>query len=340
MQTIFMQSRSEAEKTQHLFAHISLILLPVFVGCSHVGSLNQRSRDAIRPDIDLPKWTTEDCFKQGSSYLFVGYGEGPNSSAAVRNALISSRQNALTCLFGGTIASNIAISETNTTAQYESRTELNLNYSHVNWSGYEAIPGKTLHVPGELTRIYVQYRWGNAEIEKERGRLDKLSKEIEETKALKVEVGLKENLIQEQKSRLADLDRQSRELEQIKSASDKAVQKLKQIKTNREEKSRDILKVIDNLYCGITVGKMIELFREPDTADAVATGGSRLIDHVAFSWDQYQVRVGYEYIRSKLGEWPKTGEMDSRVIDVSKSAPVEFVFVNYGLTGRGYKVCK
>jgi hypothetical protein len=45
-------------------------------------------------------------------------------------------------------------------------------------------------------------------------------------------------------------------------------------------------------------------------------------------------------IRSKLGDWPKVDEMDGRVIEISKSAPVEFIFVNYGLTGKGYKVCK
>jgi hypothetical protein len=324
----------------HMIVCFYLFLLPAFVACSHAGSLSHKSGDGIRPGVDLPKWITEDCFKHGPSYLFVGYGEGPNSSAAVRNALISSRQNALTCLFGGTIASNIAISETNTTAQYESKTELTLNYSHVNWSGYEAVPGKSMHVPGDQTRIYVQYRWGTTEIEKERARLDKLSKEIEETKALKVEVGLKENLIQEQKARLADLDRQQQELAQIRSASDRAVQRLKQLNASREEKGQDILKVIDNLYCGITVGKMIELFREPDSAEAVATGEYRYVSYVAFSWDQYQVRVGYEYIRSKLGDWPKVDEMDGRVIEISKSAPVEFIFVNYGLTGKGYKVCK
>ena len=327
----------DIKKNNSRIFYLLAIMIPVFFSCSHGGSIRS---DEMKPIIDLPKWALEDCFKQGDSFLFVGYGEGQNSSSAVRNALISSRQNALTCLFGGTIASNIVISETNLSVQYSSKTELALNYSHVNWSGYEALPGKTIVVPGNLTRIYVQYRWRSSDIDKERIRLDKLAKEIEETKALKVEVGLKENLIQEQKTRLAELDRQSRELEEMKSASDKAVQKLQKIKLVKAEKSREILNVIENLYCGITIGKMIELFREPDSAEAVATGGTQLLDHVAFSWDQYQVRVGYSYIRSKIGRWPRAGEMDSRVIDISKGAPVDVVHVAYGLTGRSYRICK
>jgi hypothetical protein len=288
-----------------------------------------------------PQWTSEDCVEKDGVYFFVGYGEGANKSSAIGHALIASRQNALSCLFGGTIVSTVSVNQDAENITYTSKTDVILDYSHVNWSGYTIVPGRTFLVPDDHAKIYAQYRWPLIDVEKERSRLDLLSKQITETAALKKEVATKQELIVDQKSQLAELKRQELELASIKSASDKAVARLAGMRQSQKEKSHDIKKVIDSLYCGITIRQFTELFREPDKVELVATNGyNELINYVSFLWGQFQIRVDAKYIRPRIGYWPKVGEDVYNPRMVAETAPIEFVFSDYGLTNRGYQICE
>mgnify|MGYP000081786327 CR=1 FL=1 len=155
--------------------------------------------------IKTPKWVSEDCAKKDGSYLFVGYGEGQNASTASRNALISSRQSALTCLFGGTITSNISIRENNNTLDFNSVTDLELDYSYVNWGGYQKVPDRGFPLNDERTKIYIQYQWSALAISVEKDRLDKMASQIAQTKAKEKEISVQRSVIQRQKQQLCAL---------------------------------------------------------------------------------------------------------------------------------------
>jgi hypothetical protein len=289
---------------------------------------------------NTPHWTIEDCVEKDGVYFFVGYGEGANKSSAIGHALIASRQNALSCLFGGTITSTVSVNQDAKNITYNSKTDVILDYSHVNWSGYTIVPGHTFLVPDNHAKIYAQYRWPVIDVEKERSRLDLLSKQITETAALKKEVATKQELIDDQKIQLAELKRQESELASIKSASDKAVARLAGMRQSQKEKSQDIKKVIDGLYCGVTIRQFTELFREPDKVELVASNGyNELINYVSFLWGEFQIRVDIEYLKPRIGYWPKVGEDVYNPRIVAETAPIEFVFTDYGLTNRGYKIC-
>jgi hypothetical protein len=317
------------------------LMLLGFFGCVH----SSETDSEITPELaiqnpDLPSWTTEDCVKVNNFYYFVGYGEGSNSSSSIRNALITSRQNALTCLFGGTITSNVAIQEDSKNVRYDSSTSISLDYSHVNWSGYEVVAGRTFFLSKDQSKIYVQYRWDTASIEKERARLDNLAKNIEESKALKEEVKLKKALIDEQRAELSKLQHQEEELAKIKNSAEKAVHKLKQKQASRAEKSRDILQVIENLYCGITLGEFIEVFRKPDGREIVAGMYDSSLSYIAYSWDQYQVRVTNEYVRSSLGWNIKITDVNEYVFNLALKYPIDRIYIDYGLKNNSIDICK
>ena len=309
----------------------------IFAGCVHT---NLDAKKENQPDIDLPSWVNQDCFLSNGYYYFVGYGEGQNASSAVRNALITSRQNALTCLFGGTVTSKITVDEKNQSIDFSGHTSVTLSYEHVNWSGYEQVSGKVFYASKERNKLYSHYRWSQKSIELEQERLKKLSEKIDETQALKNEVSLKKEIIEDQKEKLAELQQQEQELKAIKSQSEKAVTRLKALNEARHKKERDILSIINNMYCGITVEKFIELFREPDHISLPTSGGYGYIDGVHFYWDQFLVKVSYKPIRSALGDWPKRGEADTAAIRIAKREIIDFVYTNYGKTNRGYNLCK
>lgn len=293
----------------------------------------------LPPGVVLPPWTSEDCVKLNGSYFFVGYGEGPNSSAAARNAMLASRQNALVCLFGGTITSTISIRENETKATYESSTELKLDYSAVNWSGYSIVSGKTFFIDNAHSRLYSQYRWSEADIAKERSRLDGLAKKIEETNAMKQEIAIKENVIKEQKTQLAELQRQENELRAIKEASNRAAAKLLNLKKARDSKQNDMMKIIHRLYCGVTIAQLIDLYREPDKTELEYYGSS--ITGISFSWDQFVINVRSKFIEDKLGK-QYLGLRDTNEQDIAKAAKgdiIQFVYTDHAKTDRGYQIC-
>lgn len=316
----------------------ALAFTGVTTGCVH--------RQSLTPDItsiapaDAPPWISEDCTKRGNSYVFVGYGEGANPSTAIRNAMVASRQSALVCLFGGKITATVNIRETNQTAEFDAQTQVHLDYSHVNWSGYEIVPGRVFHPGKDRTKAYAQYRWNTLLIDKERSRLEDMSKAVEETNALKQEVALKGSMIEEQKRQIGELKRQEQELAALSNEADRAVARLEQIRKAREQKAKDITKVIGSLYCGLTVGQFIDLFRSPDREEVTTSSEYRYVSSVRFYWDQFVISVPYDYIRSQLGNWPKAGERDDEVIRIARTYVFREIAVDYGQTGKGYRVCQ
>tara|TARA_B100001093_G_scaffold515973_1_gene593624 strand:- start:72 stop:818 length:747 start_codon:yes stop_codon:yes gene_type:complete len=214
--------------------------------------------------IKVPDWVGENCTKKDGFYYFVGFGEGSNASIAARNALIDSRRNALVCLFGGTITSNMIIEEDNKGSSFESLTSLELNYSDVNWASYEKVPDRSFFHEEKQTQVYMQYRWKELVIAQEKGRLGKLSSEIQKTKTQEKEISIQRRLIDQQTAQLKELQIQEEEMKTIKNAAEKAAIRLREMKRANEQKSKDVGQLIPLLYCGITISDFIEAYRKPD----------------------------------------------------------------------------
>ena len=316
--------------------------LSTLTQCIHPKLNSSSMENSLPAGVVLPEWISEDCTKKNGYFYFVGYGEGSNASSAARNALLGSRQNALICLFGGTITSTVSIRETNEKATYDSATDLKIDYSFVNWAGYDAVAGKTFYIDSSHSKIYIQYKWNETEIAKEKTRLDTLAKKVEETNAMKQEISLKENVIKEQKERLAELQRQEGELARLKEASDRAAATLTNMRNAHNQKETDMHKIIANLYCGVTVEKLIEIFREPDEIESIGTGDG-FYQFIAFRWDQFVVKskVSSDMLR-KLGvkTYAKVGESDDIIVPAAKKQIIEWIFIDYAKTDRGYAICK
>lgn len=273
--------------------------------------------DERLPQKELPNWVTENCLKKSSNgntfYYFIGYGEGRNSSTAVSNALINSRQNALTCIFGGTISSTVSLNENNYNADLNSSTELTLSYSDLNWSGFEKVPERNFYADSTQRKIYMQYRWGTIEIEKEKARLANISKKIDETKAIEKEVQLKKKIIEKQKDQLKVLNRQAIELENIKSKSERAMKRLQNIADIKQQEENEIEGVIKLIPCGMSIGEFISNYTEP-------TSRGRAFYKSAIFW----------------GDWMLLIENNKNYY----KRPIKYIFKKKGLTGKFWDVCE
>lgn len=292
----------------------------------------------------LPQWVSEDCIKKNDNYYFVGYGEGQNSAAASRNALISSRQNALTCLFGGTITSSISIREDNETLNFDSRTDLELDYSFVNWAGYQQVSDRSHALNDGRTKVYIQYQWSSVAISSEKQRLDKMASQIAETKAKEQEIQVQSQVIRRQKQQLETLNRQAQELASLKTEAEQAVARLAQIKKNRQQEQASIVSVISNLYCGITIDELSSVFRKPDEVTP-----QFLYDHfseIFVNWGDYLVKISNREVNQLIPDhkfqklqYYRSKEGPSATLKRLGPHKITFIYADSGLTDKGYSLC-
>ena len=286
--------------------------------------------DEMFPRKVFPVWVTENCIRKSNNerdyYYFIGYGEGGNGSSAVSNALINSRQNALTCIFGGTISLKVSLKENNKSASFNSSTELSLSYGDLNWSGFEKVPDRDFYADDSQKKIYLQYRWAIEEIEKEKIRLKEISKKIDETRAIEKEVQIKKKIIEKQKSQLAVLNRQAIELESIKLESEKTIRKLKYISSVKANKETELRNIIQQIPCGMTIGEFVNVFRKWDRA--VGRQGSGESYNHSF-WDDWMLVVEI---------WARV--LTDKQVDIIKQKPLQYFYVKKGLTNTYWDVCK
>ena len=241
-----------------------LLITTLNLACTH----SKRPKKII---VEKPIWLTENCIDDGKSYYFVGYGEGLNTADSFRNATLSSKQVALTCVLGGTINSNIEVSETNNRVQYKDTTKIELNYSHINWSGFERVPDRIFFPSTDLLEVYIQFKWNKKQVTKEQKRLRKLSKKIEENKALKKQVAVskkiaaeKAALIKAQKSELNKFKKHERELKSLKSKKERVLAKLAEMKKKRNQKGREFVDMVQQMGCDVTYDDLVELIGKPE----------------------------------------------------------------------------
>lgn len=214
--------------------------------------------------VKLPTWTHETCKQTKNGFFVVGYGEGTNLASATRQALISSRGDALLCVFGGTYTASTTIHDTNTQSNISARTKVNYKYESVNWSGYKKSATPIFFTKNGKNGVYVQYFWNIKAIDEERKRLDALNKQIETNRAMKEQVKVKDNLIKEQKKTLDKIKKQQVELKQIENETKKALYRLDNLKRKKKNNNENIKQVIDSLECGITSNELIQNYKKPD----------------------------------------------------------------------------
>lgn len=214
--------------------------------------------------VKLPTWTYETCKQTKNGYLVVGYGEGTNLASATRQALISSRGDALLCVFGGTYTASTVIHDTNTESSVKSKTNVKYHYESVNWSGYKKSDQPIFFTRNGKNGVYVQYFWNIKYIDEERKRLDALNQQIETNRAMKEQVKVKDKLIKEQKKTLKKIEIQKKELKHLEAKTQEALLRLTKLKSKKRNENENIKQVIDSLECGITSNELIQNFKKPD----------------------------------------------------------------------------
>jgi len=214
--------------------------------------------------IILPTWTHETCKQTQNGVYVVGYGEGRNLASATRQALISSRGDALLCVFGGTYSTSTTIHDTNTQSSISAKTKVAYKYESVNWSGYKKSSTPLFFTKNDKNGIYVQYFWDIKSIDEERKRLDALNKQIETNRAMKEQVKVKDALIKEQKRTLNKMKKQEIEFKEIEKETRKALLKMNKYNNNKNKTNDNIQKIVDNLECGITPQELIKIYKNPD----------------------------------------------------------------------------
>lgn len=215
--------------------------------------------------VKLPTWTHETCKQTKNGYLVVGYGEGANLASSTRQALISSRGDALLCVFGGTYTASTVIHDTNTESSVKSKTNVKYHYESVNWYGYKKSDQPIFFTRNGKNGIYVQYYWNIKYIDEERKRLDALNQQIETNRAMKEQVKVKDKLIKEQKKTLDKIKKQQIELNRIENETKRAIYKLGNLKSKKNNNNKNIKQIIDSLECGITPQELIEIYKSPDS---------------------------------------------------------------------------
>jgi hypothetical protein len=218
----------------------------------------------------LPEWVQHDCQKDTQYYYFVGFGKGADAAESIRNALLSSRKNALACVFGGAINTNISVKESAQQIEYSSVTVVDLTYEHVNWSGYEQAPDKVLFLNTSDHQLYSQYRWSLNDIQKEQDRLKSLAKKIEENRSLKKEVDAtkkisdqKETLIKSQQQELSRYKKHEIDLANLKSKKEKVLAELAQMKAQRNDKGKEFVSMVTRMGCDVTLDDLTKLIGPP-----------------------------------------------------------------------------
>ena len=245
-------------------------LLPILtISCT---TSQQNTNNRYKNLVNAPKWTHNACKQTSNGYLFVGYGEGKNLARATRDALISSRNDALLCVFGGTYTASTEVKDTNTSSTIKSSTKLNYQYESINWSGYKKT-NKPIHfTKNDDNGLYVQYFWDNKAIESERKRIDALNKQIETNRALKNQVKVKDILIVQQKKTLKKIKIQEAELKHLEAKTKLAINKLNNLQSERKSRDDNFEEFMDRLECGVTLNDVGKLLGKADKIETHTCG--------------------------------------------------------------------
>lgn len=212
----------------------------------------------------LPTWVQDTCKKTKNGYLMVGYGEGNSLATATRQALISSRGDALLCVFGGTYSATTTVQDTNTTSSIQARTQVSFKYKSVNWSGFTKTATPMFFTRNGKNGVYVQYFWTIAAIDEERRRIDALNRQIEKNRAIKEQIKVKDKLIEEQKETLQAIELQEKELRGLEEKTKKALLTLNKLQSKKKHRDKNLKLVIDRLECGTSIHDLMDVIGDPD----------------------------------------------------------------------------
>ena len=298
---------------------LSFIVLCLFGGaCAH-------SKPSQIKEAPLPSWVLEDCVEKEGYYYFLGFGEGSNVASALRHALLISRQSALNCVFGGSMKMTSSVTESSTNVIYSGQIDTNLSIDSMNWLGFEQVAGKSYVPSSEKGKVYIQYRWSSKFIEAEKYRL-----KSEKEAALQEKQG---DSINTQASNGLSYNRKSYSL-------DKSLAKIKKLKEDSDQNSREFYKLIYSLPCRTTVRQFIEIYREPDYVNynTETTSGTKLL-FLEFYWGKNSVRI-YDY--SIQRERPKVSFnilTYEQFIESAKDVEVRWVYNQIGMISTAGDMC-
>ena len=230
-----------------------LLVAMTLTGCANLSSQSK---------IELPAWANQDCYPENDYYYFIGYGEGSNTSTAIRNALITSKGNALTCLFGSAITTRVTIEQDKNSTEFRGESSLELSYDNVNWSGYEQVAGRVHYVNESKDKLYSQYRWSTSAIKNERERISLLPEKSDETNELIKKADIKEDIVQGESAKLVPIKKQEN--------AGKSITNLPQ-----EDKKEILIEAFNNvaddfLTCGIYFAFVYQGLKNRDGSDPLA----------------------------------------------------------------------
>ena len=251
-------------------------VMPILVGlCTAIAGCATGGRDALNSTppmlksrihseeaVPAPEWTLRDCVETAGVFHFVGYGEGEDQDAALRAANLKARQGALVCIFGGRYSIGGEVNENETKVSVSSRISMSLDVEQVEWQGFTFVRA-FFSVPSR-TRIFVEYTWDTKEAKNSKARFDKLKAQLDKTKALQDQVAIKSKLIADQQEELDKLKIQERQLREISGQMERAQQFMLTMRKTENTKNASIRGVMNKIYCGMTMGQLIDLIGHPE----------------------------------------------------------------------------
>jgi hypothetical protein len=263
--------------------------------------LLQCASSSPKPRIPLPPWALEDCVERDGTFVFSGTGYASSEAEAAQRAVLAAKKAAILCLFGGTIHAEIEIkSDSRTGSSVRDDTLIRLTSEQVSWQGFELVPGRiVITLDTHQAVVYAQYRWDKTLALSAKARMDAINADLERTRALKEQIAVQQRIMTEQSQKLAELERQERELAALRDQAEAAAARIVKMGQAQGARNDSIRVVLSKVYCGMTLAQLAAFLGPPEeSAVTVAPNSGVGCDNTGYSRE-----TQYVWRHARWGEW-------------------------------------
>jgi hypothetical protein len=163
--------------------------------------------------------------------------------------------------------------------------------------------------------------------------------QAEDIKSKAVEIEFKDRLIAEQKRKTEELALKDIGLGQVKVDAARAIERLKSRVQNKEKMKQEMEKIINQMYCGITVKEFSKIFREPDSTQVWTDSQNGEVKGVRFFWDQFVIETEYHTLAQYLEDKRRYNNSHEVVIEAAKHCVIDEIKMDYGMTKDRWRIC-
>jgi hypothetical protein len=138
--------------------------------------------------------------------------------------------------------------------------------------------------------------------------------------------------------KLKQLQKEEERMAAFTSRIDRALANISKLKKLKMKKSKSVRSLFSRLPCGITIGEIIKLYKEPDRYKyhEKYTDYSSIVE---VYWGEMVIRMRIEEIQKTSNTNIDHKSWEHNIFDALLDAKPDFVYHSYGQTKWGYQIC-